>query len=598
MGTTSLSLGISGHTIALAAEATRAAQFAAEQLAYYLAVITGRRFPIADDSSGTLKLCVDPGWSETPGAFAVAVQETGVRFTGQSDLGLLHGVYWFLERKCGCRWLSDFEGGEVVPRRVNLTVATGEDRCIPAMTHRAFTNFPDIDGRTVQMVDWMCKNRFNRFMVFANVEGAFEAYREVLKPHLELRGMSVEMGHHSFKYWLPPGEFFAEHPEWFAEIDGERVTNGQVCTSSPGVAETMARRINAFLAENPEIDMVGLWPNDGYGWCTCPQCVALEEQGPSVVYTEHSRRTDTYVAFVNRVAELVAAEHPDRRLSALAYVNYIDPPSIDLAPNVALCYAPFQRCFKHPLNAPEHCTRPNAMYADLMDRWAARCPGGMYLFCYLMLIDMCSMPYDITTMLGPNFRWLAEHGCDGYVMEFVPEEWGLYGINAHTIGELSWNPELDVEARVEEHYEHVYGPAAREMLGFRRAFIARFIEPGPCVHHYDLTYTTRASRDLLLPALEHLGRARALAAAADKRYSEAVERMQIGVGLLMRMGEWQRALREASGASGDKRAVLSRRARDAGEALTGWAAEHGDRNAIFAPRIEMIVNRAHEGLGE
>lgn len=589
-------LAIAGQTIGSPADASQTVQFAAEQLAYYLAVITGRRFPLVDAHEAALQLSVNPALSPVHGAFRVEVAEGGIALTGTDDLALLHSVYWFLEQHCGCCWLSDFEGGEVVPRNTELAVPLGEHALTPAMTHRAFTNFPDIDGRTVQMVDWMCKNRFNRFMVFANVDGAFEAYRQVLKPHLQLRGMAVEMGHHSFKYWLPPGEFFESHPEWYSQTDGVRVATGQLCTSNPEVAAQAAGRINVFLSENPEIDMVGLWPNDGYGWCTCPECLKLEPQEPSVVYKDHLRRTDTYVAFVNRVAELVAAEHPDRRLSALAYVNYIDPPSIDLHPSVALCYAPFQRCFKHTLDAPSECTRPNAVYAELMDRWRERCPGGLYLFCYLMLIDMCSAPYDITTMLQPNFRWLSQHGCDGYVMEFTPEEWGLYGINAHMIGDLSWDPDLDEEAWVSSHYHELYGPAAQEMLLFRAEMLRRFVEPGPCVHHYDLSYTARATHELLLPALEHLGKARALAAAAeDKRYWQAVERTQVGIDWLLRIGEWQRLLRDMGQAEGPKRQVLTGRARRAGEELITWAREHADTGSIFAPRIAQVVGGVPAG---
>ena len=583
--------------IAVPSGASETVSFAADQLAHYLAVITGSRFRV-QEGEGDIRLDVDDGERVTPGVYAIRITQDAIAITGSDELGLLHGVYHFLEAKCGCRWLATFEGGEVVPRDTELSLAPCEERHAPVFSHRAFTNFPDIDERTVEMVDWMCKNRFNRFMVFANMEGSFERYEQVLKPHLALRGMKVEMGHHSFRYWLPPDEFFEDHPEWYAQIKGERRTDAQLCTANPEVAEVVAERISEFLGEHPEIDMVGLWPNDGYGWCECDACLKLEEQRPSELRAPQPARTDTYMKFVSQVAELVGAQHPDRRLSALAYVSYVEPPTVDVPDNVAVCFAAFTRCVKHPLNAPPECVRDNACYAEMFSQWRNRVRNDLYLFCYLMLIDTCSLPNRITPMLGPNFQWLAEHGCDGYVMEFKPEEWGPFGVNGHLIGQLSWNPDLDVDAWLSEYYGRLYGPAVEEMSSFWEAYMRDFVEPGPCVYHYDLTYTRRATHELLLPALNHLGRARAVAATGEKRHWEAVERAHISIELLLRTGEWQRACAEVESAEGEKRQALVERVERLGEDLAAWAKAHGDANALSAPRIEVIVRRTSEAMAQ
>ncbi len=592
----SLSLLAAGNLrIEVPAESSPAVAFAGEQLAYYLALITGRRFPLSDQP-GDIRLAVAPDAHTRPGGYHLRVGTDGITIGGVDPLALLHGVYHFLEAKCGCRWLAEFEGGEIVPRNTALAVPACEERHAPVFAHRAFTNFPAIDHSTVHMVDWMCKNRFNRFMVFANMAGSFERYREVLKPHLALREMKVEMGHHSFRYWLPPGELFADHPEWYASIDGQRTPDAQLCTANPLVAATVAERINQFFGENPEIDMVGLWPNDGYGWCECAACREVEPQRPAALFPSQPARSDTYIAFVNQVAGRVAAVHPDRRLSALAYVNYVEPPTCEVAPNVAVCYAPMHRCFKHPLNAAPACSRDNARYAALFDRWRERVSDRLYLFCYLMQIDTCSLPYRITRMLGPNFQWLAAHQGDGYVMEFKPEAWGPFGVNAHLIGQLSWNPHLDVAAWLADYYRCLYGPAAAQMTECWDRLIADFIEPGPCVYHYDLTYTRRATHELLGPALEHLGRARVAAAAGERRHQAAVERAHVGIELLLRMGEYQRACAAAREGEADKRAVLVARAGELGEALLAWAAPHADGGALAYPRIERVVRAASAAL--
>lgn len=581
-------------TVGLPASSSEALAFAADQLAYYLAVISGARCR-AQEGPGDINLAVDEA-GLAPGAYRLRVAPDGVAITGADDSAVLHGVYHLLESKCGCRWLADFEGGEVIPRNTDLALDQCDETHAPVFSHRAFSNFPDIDERTVRMVDWMCKNRFNRFMVFANMEGSFERYREALRPHLALRGMSVEMGHHSFRYWLPPGEFFEQRPQWYSEVRGRRIPDGQLCTSNPQVAETVAERICAFLGENPDVDMVGLWPNDGYGWCECAQCLGQERQRPALLYPQHPARTETYMAFVATVAERVAQAHPDRRLSALAYVNYVEPPREHTPPNVAVCFAPMHRCFKHPLNAPRACTRHNVQYAKLFTGWREKVPGALYLFCYLMLIDTCSLPYRITGMLRENFAWLARHGCDGYVMEFKPEEWGPFGVNGHVIGRLSWDLGMDVDAWLEEYHHDLYGPAADEMAAFWRRYVDDFVTPGPCVYHYDLTYTRRATPQLLRPALAHLGRARALAATGEKRHWEATARAHISAELLMRMGEWQRACAVAREGDALKRTILTHHARFLGDRLISWAQAHADSNALSPPRIAVMVGRHLDAL--
>lgn len=548
-------------------------EFAAAELARYLAIVTGASLAVTTAAaSPAICLRLEPAERETHGWRLTA---TEIVLFGSDRLNVLFAVYAFLQTYCGCVWLAEFEGGEQFPRRETLDLPE-EQRCFtPAFGHRAFTNYPAIDRRTVSMVDWMAKHGFNRFMIFANMAGSFEAYEKLLRPELVARGMRIELGHHSFRFFLPPDEFFATHPEYYALLNGARSPNGQVCTANPAVAEVMAERVCRFLSDHPEIDTIGLWPNDGYGWCECEACRALEPQEPSWPYTEHPRRTDTYLQFVNRVAERVARAHPDRSLSALAYVNYVQPPrEVVPLPNVKVCFAPFQRCFKHPLQAPEECTRPNAQYRRLLEQWRALVPGELYLFEYLMLIDMVSLPYRITGVLPRDFADYAELGVDGYVLEFKPEEWGAYGVNANLIGALSWNPALDASDYLAAHYRDLYGPAAGEMAAYFARLEQDFIRLGPCVHHYDLEYTRRATPQLLRPALEHLGRALPLAAQGERRQRDNVRAAQVGAQWLLKVGQWRAQV--AQGEAVDTAALVQ------------WAQAH---RKVGALDVEYLTRR-------
>lgn len=582
-------------SVVIEADSPPAVSFAARELSRYLAILTGGRFPVCEAEGGEFGRVVrlrtaGRGRSPAPpngtattttrqGAYRWRVDEAGVEIVGERPGAVLHAVYALLE-ELGCRWLHPRDGGEIVPRRPEVALPFGEHIAEPAMTMRELTNLYAIDREYPLHIDWMAKNRLNRFMPFLNVPGSWEAFAEFIEPELAARDMDATLGHHSFRFLLPPEEHFADHPEWYALIDGQRSPDAQLCTSNPEVAEQAAGRICELFDAHPQVEMFGVWPNDGFGWCECDECAKLEEQRPSRFRPEHLRRTDTCLQFVNAVAGRVAEEHPDRRLSALAYVNYADAPEqVRPAENVAVCFAPFHRCLKHPLRPDVECDRMNVAYAREFERWREATSNDLYLFSYLMQIHTMSLPYPIHEMLQPNWRWLIDAGCDGFTMEFVPEEWATFGANGYLMARLAWEPQMDVQAWLSDCYEAIYGPAAEHMGEWRRELRERLVEAGPCTGHYDLTWTRRATAHMLRPALEALGHARALAASSEKRHWRAVQQAWVAQELLLRMGQWQRLLRDG----------LSERAQDAKAALLEFAREQADSGAVDPRRYERLL---------
>ncbi len=581
-------------SIVIGRDSPPAVSFAAAELGRYLAIMTGGRFPVgpepADDQAPIIRLGVHPPGGpgltgKRRGACGWVARADTITIGGDEPGAVLHAVYALLE-ELGCVWLSHREGGEIVPLVPELTLPEGERVHEPVFAHREFTNLWPITREYPLMIDWMAKNRFNRFMVFANIEGSIEAYLDLLEPELLARDMQATMGHHSFRYFLPPDEFFADHPEYYALLDGERSTEGQICTSNPAVTRTVAERVCEFFSAHPHIEMVGLWPNDGYGWCECEACAAIEPQRPSDFGGGRMRRSDTNLQFVNAVAELVAQEHPDRRLSALAYVNYVEPPELtEPAENVAVCFAPFLRCMKHAIAPEEPCERDNERFARMLEQWRPLVSDDLYLFGYLMQIHRISLPHRITGMLQPNWQWMAGAGVDGYVMEFVPEEWGSFGVNGHLTGRLSWEPEMDVADWLAGYYRHLYGPAADEMSEYF-AELERLVRvEGPCTGHYDYSFTARLTDKLMRPALAALGRARVAAASGEKRHWRAAEHAWQGLEMLMRVGAWQRLVRDG----------LEARAAESARDILEWSRNYSDDGALDVRYIERTLGRVVEG---
>ena len=65
----------------------------------------------------------------------------------------------------------------------------------------------------------------------------------------------------------PPDEFFAEHPDYFSEIDGKRVRDhGQLCLTHPDLPGVVADRVIARLKDAPPSAIVSVSQNDWAGW--------------------------------------------------------------------------------------------------------------------------------------------------------------------------------------------------------------------------------------------------------------------------------------------------------------------------------------------
>jgi hypothetical protein len=152
--------------------------------------------------------------------------------------------------------------------------------------------------------------------------------------------------HHEFElhamHWLLPRERYAEHPDWFRmDRHGERQPDANLCPSHPEALATVASRA-VELAERlpPSTDRYYFWPDDDGGWCHCDQCRSLT---PS----------DQQVIVMNAILAALRTARPDARLSCLAYLSCLAPPtSVAPAQGLFLEYAPIRRCYRHPLSDP------------------------------------------------------------------------------------------------------------------------------------------------------------------------------------------------------------------------------------------------------
>lgn len=230
----------------------------------------------------------------------------GLIVLGRNDLGTLFGVYELLERYFDVRWFmggSELieEVGEHVPRCEGLQMGTVD-----------LVVKPSFGVRWVGNGQWALRQRMN-------------AYVKAGDRHV---GVNWKWNFHTFCELMSPDDYYDEHPEYFAMVNGQRTVTdssshheNQLCTSNPEVIREVAKNLIAVLDAEPDIEIIALSPNDGGGFCQCDECRALDEPGRDW-FAKYSRRL---AIFNNEVARIVRQKHPDVLIKVGAYAMYARP---------------------------------------------------------------------------------------------------------------------------------------------------------------------------------------------------------------------------------------------------------------------------------
>ncbi|MBM4258954.1 MAG: DUF4838 domain-containing protein [Deltaproteobacteria bacterium] len=175
-----------------------------------------------------------------------------VRILGVTDWGTEFGVYEFLERYLGVRWLLPGPQGEYVPQLQTLTLMPELVRQQPVFTSRLLSGL-----RGEEQVTWARRQRQHGRIEF----------------HDNLRNL------------FPPEQYTKTHPHFFPLRDGKRYlppTNTspawQPCFSAHGLVDEAVKNICAYFARHPNATSYSLAVNDGHGYCECDLCTGGDEK--------------------------------------------------------------------------------------------------------------------------------------------------------------------------------------------------------------------------------------------------------------------------------------------------------------------------------
>ena len=209
---------------------------------------------------------------------------------------------------------------------------------------------------------------------------------------------------HSLASLLPVAKYFDKHPEYFSEIDGQRIkTHTQVCATNREAAEICAQNGLEWLAGNPGAKILSVTHNDYGNQCQCADCRA-DYQKYGV--------TGTYLRFVNVIADRIAKARPDAIVDTFAYQWTREPPrGVRIPDNVAIRYAPIEACSHHAYADPECVVNVEQHAADWLEDWT-RLSNRVWIWYYLLESGPLH-PYPGLDCLAENFRLFQRLGVKG-----------------------------------------------------------------------------------------------------------------------------------------------------------------------------------------
>ena len=418
-----------------------------------------------------------------------------------SGKGVLNGVYKNLEKTLGIvspRPLAalefPFPAEKVTPLEVPFWEAPAfpvRGLSVSGATHRNPQN---------DFHDWMGRNLMN----FRGL--GLSGYLDMgwsLKPY----GFQSSVGGHSFHQWLPPSEYFAKHPEYYALLNGKRSAaskGAQITLGNPEVIDIIVEKMIAYKKQYPEMKVLPFGYNDswtnGFGWGDDPLDLKLDS--PNDLPKPDSKRPRTYstryIKAANQVIERVNKVYPDVKLAVYAYhFSMMQPPDAPVHPNLVVAFAPLYKCCRHAINDPM-CPR-NKLINEYLVGWSKKTKNIVIRDYYmstnfntplmpLYLIQKELQYYKSLGLLGatPETNPDGPNGANVYGKEYfkwlrrTPQDyelsWDSAGLSHFALARLLWNPDEKLEDIVGIYCRNYYGPEAGKSMALYHLAVDKNIE--------------------------------------------------------------------------------------------------------------------------
>ncbi len=164
--------------------------------------------------------------------------------------------------------------------------------------------------------------------------------------------------------------------------------------------------IREAMRAQPQATVFSVSQNDCDNHCECPKCQALAKQEDS--------QMAPVLQLVNRVAEAVEKEFPDKIVETLAYQWTRHPPKqMRPRPNVVIRLCSIECCFSHPLATCDS-EAESRRSAPTWKRWAKIAPR-LWVWDYTTDFGHYLLPFPNQRVLGPNIRFYRRPQRQGHL---------------------------------------------------------------------------------------------------------------------------------------------------------------------------------------
>lgn len=409
--------GESAYTIVIPNGASTAEVRAAIFFKDHIKKISGCEIPLVHSDEPISDYCIVISKSneiKEADGFEIKAEDRSLYIYGGHNKGCIYGVSEILEKYLGIRYYSP--QFVFIPQSKDITLPMLQISDAPVNSFRC------VNGDFIKDQNYKDFHRLNETSdVFA--EGYYV---------------------HTFHKLLPWQDYFKNHPEFFAFMNGKRIID-QLCLSNPDVLEIVIKKLGEEMKRQPDKQLWSVSQDDNFSYCQCDQCKkTIEEEGSPA---------GPLIRFVNKVAEAF----PDKTISTLAYQYSRQAPLLTKPLDnvqIMLCTIELNRSkpiTKDPLG--------KQFVKDLED-WG-KITNHIYLWDYTVNFSHSISPFPNIHVLQPNLKLFADNNVREHFQQSntgIAHEFSE--LKSYLLAKLLWNPEVDVTSVINEFADGYYGPAS------------------------------------------------------------------------------------------------------------------------------------------
>ncbi|OGV56871.1 MAG: hypothetical protein A2017_05030 [Lentisphaerae bacterium GWF2_44_16] len=399
---------------------------------------------------------------------SVKASKEKIKFKFSAPLTALYAVYDFAEEYLGYCF---FEPGRDIISETSKSVKLPAGKLLKPskllLKRRGLVQEFPFSEESFILADWMAKNKLNYILVWMKY---YDKATPEMREYFQVRGIEIESGHHNFSYWIPGEKYAKSNPDYFAIINGQRISpssskstlllSEQLCTTNPELRAEIAKRMSEYMKAHPELKTISLLPNDGFGWCECPECSKFydkNKKGDFYSVSKHVYKADKiYHDMVREISDKLHASNPETMLTFAAYINYCAPsPGFKLHKNTAVHFAPYWRCVNHLID-DKNCWLNSAYFKDLKAWVKAKDGGEVNIYEYIMGINFyISLPLIFHETIFDEIKTYSKLGVDGFLTQFHIPHWTAYGQNFYMMAKAAYG--ADRKKSVKDFFRKVFG---------------------------------------------------------------------------------------------------------------------------------------------